>query len=98
MRRYRPMRSLVYGLVLVGLGGAPGYARHGELPHRIPEAAPYNGGEGDTSIPLGGSSPRAEETPAMTHSTAPVGPPVDGPPQPPKPDAALPPSTHTARP
>jgi hypothetical protein len=55
-------------------------------------------GEGDTSIPLGGSSPRAEETPAMTHSTAPVGPPVDGPPQPPKPDAALPPSTHTARP
>jgi hypothetical protein len=44
MRRYRPMRALVYSLVLVGLGGAPGYARHGELPNRIPEAAPYRGG------------------------------------------------------
>ena len=56
------------------------------------------GGEGDTSIPLGGSRPGGREAQAMTRTTAPGEPPVEGQPQPPKPDAALPTSTHTARP
>jgi hypothetical protein len=56
------------------------------------------GGQGDTSMPLGGSRPPAGETQAIKRSTAPVGPPGDGQPQPPPPDAALPTSTHTARP
>jgi len=52
------------------------------------------GGQGNTSIPLGGSRPPAGETPATVGSMAPVG----GPTQPPKPDAALPTATQTARP
>jgi hypothetical protein len=52
------------------------------------------GGQGDTSIPLGGSRPAAGEPPATVGATAPG----DGQPQPPKPDAALPKSTQTARP
>ena len=35
----RYMRYLSYGIVLVGLWGALGYVRHGELPNLIPEAA-----------------------------------------------------------
>src|SRR5712691_11065463 len=42
MSMYRRMRSLVSADVLVGLWSTPGSARHGELPHRIPEAAPYH--------------------------------------------------------
>ena len=38
----RRMKSLVAAGVVVGLWGAPGRARHGELPNHIPEAAPYN--------------------------------------------------------
>jgi len=38
----RRMKSLFYAVVLVVLWGASGHARHGELPNRIPEAAPYN--------------------------------------------------------
>jgi hypothetical protein len=56
------------------------------------------GGEGDTSIPLGGSRPAAGKRPATVGATAPEGPSGDGQPQPPKPDAALPTSTQTARP
>ena len=44
--------SLSYGMVLVLLWGVPGYARHGELPNRIPEAAPYNVTEAETYPPL----------------------------------------------
>jgi len=56
------------------------------------------GGQGDTSIPLGGSRPPAGETQALRRLPLPVEPPVDGQPQPPKPDAALPTATQTARP
>src|SRR5262249_36289170 len=56
------------------------------------------GGQGDTSIPLGGSRPPAEETPTTVGSTAPGGLPGEGQPQAPKPDAALPTSTQTERP
>ena len=52
------------------------------------------GGQGDTSVPLGGSRPPAGETQAIMRSTAPV----DGQPPQPKPDAALPTPTQTARP
>jgi hypothetical protein len=51
MHMDRPLRSLVYGLVLVGPGSAPGYARHGELPNRVSEAAPYNVTEAATYPP-----------------------------------------------
>ena len=43
--------SLSYGMVLVLLWGVPGYARHGELPNRIPEAAPYNVTEAESYPP-----------------------------------------------
>src|SRR4029450_1392457 len=43
--------SLSYGMVLVVLWGAPGHARHGELPNRIPEAAPYNVTEAESYPP-----------------------------------------------
>ena len=56
------------------------------------------GGEGDTRIPLGGSRPAAGKRPATVGATAPEEPSGDGQPQPPKPDAALPTSTQTARP
>ena len=45
------MRSLVSAIVLVMLWGAPGHARHGELPNRIPEAAPYNVTEAEVYPP-----------------------------------------------
>ncbi len=51
MSTYRRIRSLVYGIVIVALGGAPGHARHGELPNRIPEAAPYNVTEAESYPP-----------------------------------------------
>src|SRR5262245_46818427 len=54
------------------------------------------GGQGHTSIPLGGGRFLVGETQAITRSTVPVGPPVDGQPQLPQPDAELPTSTHTA--
>jgi hypothetical protein len=38
MSVYRRMRSLSYAVVLVVLWGAPGHARHGELPNRTWEA------------------------------------------------------------
>jgi hypothetical protein len=38
MNMYRCMRSLISAVVLVVLWGAPGHARHAELPNRIPEA------------------------------------------------------------
>jgi len=38
MSMYRRMRSLSYAVVLVVLWGAPGHARHGELPNRTWEA------------------------------------------------------------
>jgi len=53
------------------------------------------GGQGDTSVPLGGSRPPAGAPPATVGATAPGGPPGEGPPPP---DAALPPATQTARP
>jgi len=56
------------------------------------------GGQGDTSIPLGGSRPAAGESQAIMRSPAPVEPPGEGPPPPPKPDAALSTPTQTARP
>jgi hypothetical protein len=62
----------------------------------LPQKA--GGGQGDTSIPLGGSSPPAGETKATMRSTPPLESPVDDPTQPPKPDAALPTATQTARP
>ena len=51
MSTYRRIRSLVYGIALVVLWGAPGHARHGELPNRIPEAAPYNVTEAEVYLP-----------------------------------------------
>ena len=51
MSMYRRIRSLVYGIALVVLWGAPGHARHGELPNRIPEAALYNVTEAETYPP-----------------------------------------------
>jgi len=51
------------------------------------------GGQGDTSVPLGGSQPPAGAPPATVGATAPG----EGPPPPP-PDAALLPATQTARP
>jgi len=45
------MRSLSYGIVLVVLWGAPGHARHGEMPNRIPEAAPYHVTEAEVYPP-----------------------------------------------
>ena len=53
------------------------------------------GGQGDTSVPLGGGRPPAGAPPATVGATAPGGPPGEGPPPP---DAALPPATQTARP
>jgi hypothetical protein len=56
------------------------------------------GGQGDTSVPLGGRRPPAGAPPATVGAAAPEGPPGEGPPLPPTPDAALPPVTQTARP
>ena len=52
MNRYRCMKSLVSAIVVVALWDTPGHARHGELPNRIPEAAPYNVTEAETYPPL----------------------------------------------
>jgi hypothetical protein len=68
------------------------------LTWRFTITATPGGGQGDTSIPLGGSRPAASDTQAIMRSTAPLGPPVDGQPPQPKPDAALPTPTHIARP
>ena len=51
MSTYHRIRSLVYSIVIVALWGAPGHARHGELPNRIPEAAPYNVTEAESYPP-----------------------------------------------
>ena len=51
MRISRRMRSLSYGVVIFMLCGSPGHARHGELPNRIPEAAPYNVTEAEVYLP-----------------------------------------------
>ena len=56
------------------------------------------GGQGDTSIPLGGSQPAAGAPPVTVGAKAPVGLPMDGQPQPLQPDAALPAVKQTARP
>jgi hypothetical protein len=56
------------------------------------------GGQGDTSIPLGGRRPAAEEPQATIRLPAPLGPPGDDQTPEPKPDAALPMPTRTARP
>ena len=56
------------------------------------------GGEGDTSIPLGGSNPAAGEMQATGRLPVPGEPPGDGQSQALKPDAVLPPATQTARP
>jgi len=68
-----PIRWRSYNMVIVVLWGAPGHAHHGELPNRIPEAAFYKQSHALRRLPI-------------TRSTAPVGPPVGGQPQPPKPD------------
>ena len=68
------------------------------LTWRFTITATPGGGQGDTSIPLGGSRPAVGDTQAIMRSMAPLGPPVDGQPPQPKPDAALPTPTHTARP
>ena len=44
-------RSLVYAVIFGGLWGAPGHTRHGALPNRIPEAAPYNVTEAESYPP-----------------------------------------------
>ena len=51
MSRYPCMKSLVAAVVVVGLWSTPGSARHGELPNRIPEAAPYNVTEAESYPP-----------------------------------------------
>jgi hypothetical protein len=56
------------------------------------------GGQGDTSMPLGGSLPAAGAPPATVGAKAPVGLLMDSQPQPLQPDAALPAATQTARP
>jgi hypothetical protein len=43
--------SLSYGMFIMVLWWAPGHARHGELPNRIPEAAPYNVTEAESYPP-----------------------------------------------
>ena len=43
--------SLSYGMVIMVLWWVPGPARHGELPNRIPEAAPYNVTEAESYPP-----------------------------------------------
>ena len=64
-----PIRWRSYNMVIVVLWGAPGHAHHGELPNRIPEAAFYKQSHALRRLPI-------------TRSTAPVGPPVGGQPQP----------------
>jgi hypothetical protein len=56
------------------------------------------GGQGDTSIPLGGRRSPAGEAQAAVGAPAQVGPSTDSPTQPPKPDAALPSSAQTVHP
>jgi hypothetical protein len=56
------------------------------------------GGQGDTSIPLGGRRPAAGEPQAAIRLPAPLGSPVDDQVPQPKSDAALPRPTQTARP
>jgi hypothetical protein len=51
MPLYPRMKSLVAAVVVVGLWSTPGSARHGELPNRIPEAAPYNVTEAASAPP-----------------------------------------------
>jgi len=64
MQSFRWRTSLFSAGVLVGLWGAQGYARHGELPNRIPEAAPYNVTEAETYPP-----PYEEKWTTINHPT-----------------------------
>ena len=51
MNMYRCIRLLVSAVVLVVFWDTPGHTRHGELPNRIPEAAPYNVTEAEAYPP-----------------------------------------------
>src|SRR5262249_45253380 len=77
------------------------YAKHcleQDLTWHFTITATPGGGQGDTSIPLGSSSPSAGEPQAFKRWPMPGEQRGDGQLQPLKPDAALPPVTQTARP